>query len=143
MCCVGSRRDAEAQRFYPCYTCSLRFERCAFAEAVGANSTLRLMCSYVTLCGSMMRCLFLAKAQSSQRLRVSCVYCLWFGALRFRKGRVCKFTLRLLLSFVSFVVNVLWRFLAETQRFCPCCMFPVCFEASLSRRPGVSQAVKP
>jgi len=47
------------------------------------TSGLRLMCSYVTLCG-----LFHARAQSSQRLWVCCVYSLCFLALRFRKGCV-------------------------------------------------------
>jgi len=84
MCAVlVSRRDAESQRSYLCCICSLCFERYAFAAAVGVNSTLRLMCSYVNLCGLISR----------------------KGAKLAKAGWI-SFTLRLLISFVSFVVNV-------------------------------------
>jgi len=110
---INSRRDAEAQRFLPVlYLC------CAFWGTLSQRPGVRHVLFHASpfvffcfFCG-----LFHAKAQSSQRLSIFCVCFLCFWALRFRKGCVGYFTLRLLLSFVPFVVNVPCIFLAETRR---------------------------
>jgi len=68
------------------------------------------------------------------------VFTLCVLRLRFRRGRVCNFRLRLLLSFVSVVVKTAWLFLAEAQgslRLDVFCVYSLCFEASLSQRPRV------
>jgi len=60
-----------------------------------------------------------------------------FERFAFAKAVWVKFTLRLLLSVVPFVVNVLRMFLAEAQgslRLDVFYVYSLCFEASLSQR---------
>jgi len=131
--CALRRFLAETRRYCPFYTCALCFEASLSQGLWVFNFTLRLMCSYVTLCG-----LFLAKAQSCGfAVFILCA----FERCAFAKAVWVNFMLRLLIFFCFFCGEcALPRFLAETRRrrgFVFTVFILCVLSAALSQRLGV------
>jgi len=156
MCCTCSRRDAEAQPFYPFCTCALCFEA-LLSQGLDENCVLcfafYFLCSF---CGELSGLLphrysnyraeiiFIAKTNPDSCVLIPASF---FSRKDAKPAKAIwvNFTLRLLLSFVSFVVNVLCMFSQRRggAEVLPVLIYTLCFEALLSQGLGVLAYASP
>jgi len=101
-CCVGFSQRRGGAEVLPILYLWFVFWGFAFAEAVCVNFRLRLICSYVTLCGEN----FAQRRKARKGCGFAVVILHAFERCAFAKAVWVNFTLRLMFSFVPFVVKM-------------------------------------